>query len=416
VAVRWSPYQKVEYESSRNIFVNGIGHQQMWSAATLQQSFYTIPYRYRAYRQLPPPQDVLVIGAGSGNDVAAALLSGAARVDAVEIDPVIADLGSKYHPERPYQDARVHLVVDDARAFMHYTTRKYDLIVFAQTDSLIKVSPLAQLRLENYLFTAESIRTAVHLLKEEGNLLFYNFYRLPWITRKLELMIHQAIGVYPVALSPRNSDFVVLIADPRNPAPEAPVGYADVSIPTDDWPFLYLQTRGIPAMYLNVLLALGLLIVLFALYLQISARQRYALAQSRALIKGAFFFMGLAFLLLETKSVIQFSLLFGTTWLNNSLVFLAVLLFVLLANYLVSWFSRPWTLPMACVLLSGCCVVQLLYPLARLLAVQHVALRFVLASVLTFSPIFFANLLFSMTLRDRPLAEHLFGWNLLGAF
>jgi hypothetical protein len=337
-------------------------------------------------------------------------------VDAVEIDPVIADLGRTYHPERPYQDARVHLVVDDARAFMNYTTRKYDLIVFAQTDSLIKVSPIGQLRLENYIFTAESIRTAVHLLKEDGVLLFYNFYRLPWITRKLELMIHQAIGVYPVALSPRNSDFAVLIADPRNPAQEAPVGYADVSIPTDDWPFLYLQTRGIPAMYLHVLLALGLVIVLFALYLQISARQRYALAQSRALIKGAFFCMGLAFLLLETKSVIQFSLLFGTTWLNNSLVFLAVLVFVLLANYLVRWFPRLWTLQAVCVLLSGCCVVQLLYPLARLLVVQSVALRFVLASLVTFSPIFFANLLFSMTLRDRPLAEHLFGWNLLGAF
>ena len=67
-------------------------------------------------------------------------------------------------------------------------------------------------------------------------------------------------------------------------------------------------------------------------------------------------------------------------------------------------------------LLSGCCVVQLLYPLGRLLAVQPVALRFALASLVTFSPIFFANLLFSMTLRDRPLAEHLFGWNLLGAF
>ena len=417
VAVRWSPYQKVEYiEPTRHIFVNGIGHQRMWPAAALQQSFYTIPYRYRAYRQLPPTHDVLVIGAGSGNDVAAALLSGATRVDAVEIDPVIADLGSKYHPERPYQDARVHLVVDDARAFMHYTTRKYDLIVFALTDSLVKVSPVAQLRLENYIFTAESIRTAFHLLKEDGTLLFYNSYRLPWITRKLELMIHQAIGVYPVALIRGSSDFAVLIADPRNPAQEAPVGYTDVSMPTDDWPFLYLRTRGIPVMYLTVMLSLGLVIVLFVLYLQISAGKRYALAQSSGLIQGAFFCMGLAFLLLETKSVVQFSLLFGTTWLNNSLVFLAVLLLVLLANHLVRWFPQSWTLPVTCVLLSGCCVVHLLYPLAKLLAIQHVVLRFMLASLVTFSPIFFANPLFSMTLRDRPLAEHLFGWNLLGAF
>ena len=34
---------------------------------------------------------------------------------------------------------------------------------------------------------------------------------------------------------------------------------------------------------------------------------------------------------------------------------------------------------------------------------------------MTFSPIFFANLLFSLAFRDQPTAEHLFGWNLLGA-
>jgi hypothetical protein len=85
VEVRWSPYQKVEYiaQPTQHIFVNGIGHQRMVPVSTLQESFYLRPYQYRAYRQLPPAQDVLVIGAGSGNDVAAALLSGAARVDAV---------------------------------------------------------------------------------------------------------------------------------------------------------------------------------------------------------------------------------------------------------------------------------------------------------------------------------------------
>src|SRR5712691_8773030 len=87
ISIRWSPYQKVEYiaQPTQHIFVNGIGHQRMLPASTLQESFYLRPYQYRAYHKLPPAQDVLVIGAGSGNDVAAALLSGAARVDAVEI-------------------------------------------------------------------------------------------------------------------------------------------------------------------------------------------------------------------------------------------------------------------------------------------------------------------------------------------
>src|SRR5262249_40316434 len=157
------------------------------------------------------------------------------------------------------------------------------------------------------------------------------------------------------------------------------------------------------AMYLSVMLSLGLVSVLGALYLQSRGRQHDALAQRSARIKAAFFGMGLAFLLLETKSVIQFSLLFGTTWLNNSLVFLAVLVLVLLANGLVRRFPRPWTLPVASVLLSGSCLVQLLYPLATLLALQYVVLRFLAASLLTFAPIFFANVLFSMALRDRPL-------------
>lgn len=418
VEVHWSPYQKVEYiaRPTQHVFVNGIGHQRMLPVSALQESFYLRPYQYRAYRKLPPAQEVLVIGAGTGNDVAAALLSGATRVDAVEIDPVIADLGRHYHPARPYQDARVHLVVDDARAFMSVTTRKYDLIIFALTDSLVKVSPMAQLRLENYVFTVESLRTALHLLQEDGNLIFYNSYRLPWITRKLELMIHTVMGVYPLTLTHRNSDFAVIIADPKNAEQEAPVGDVDVSISTDDWPFLYLRTRGMPAMYLTVLIALGLFMALFALYLQMTGRKHYTRSQGHALIKGAFFCMGLAFLLLETKSVVQFSLLFGTTWLNNSLVFLAVLVFVLLANYLASRFPWLWKLSAVCVLLAGLCVLQLLYPLANLLAIQHVPLRFALASLLTFSPIFCANLIFSMTLRDRPVAEHLFGWNLLGAF
>src|SRR5256714_8779925 len=43
------------------------------------------------------------------------------------------------------------------------------------------------------------------------------------------------------------------------------------------------------------------------------------------------FFMGAAFLLLETKNVVQFALLFGTTWFVNALVFAGILLSVLAA-------------------------------------------------------------------------------------
>ena len=41
--------------------------------------------------------------------------------------------------------------------------------------------------------------------------------------------------------------------------------------------------------------------------------------------------LGAAFLLLETRGVTRFALLFGTTWLVNALVFAGVLVVVLLA-------------------------------------------------------------------------------------
>src|SRR4030095_5092113 len=158
----------------------------------------------------------------------------------------------------------------------------------------------------------------------------------------------------------------------------------DVSMPTDDWPFLYLRTRGIPAMYLTVMIALGLFVGLFALYLQVSGRKHHTRAPSDVLVKGAFFCMGIAFLLLETKSVIQFSLLFGTTWQNNSFVFLTVLVLVLAANWAAGFFSSEGrALPITFGLLVVSSLATLVYPVQKLLAVEAVWLRVVLAALLT---------------------------------
>ncbi|MGA2091358.1 MAG: hypothetical protein ABSH12_07885, partial [Endomicrobiales bacterium] len=153
----WSPYQRVDYISSgdtyKEIAVNGIIHQVLFDAGTLEKTFYRLPYVTRKQSGLPAYDKVLIIGAGSGNDVASALHYGAGHIDAVEIDPVIAELGRKYHSLAPYQNGAVTVTIDDGRSFMTHTKQKYDLIIFALTDSLIKTSPLAQLRLENYLFT-----------------------------------------------------------------------------------------------------------------------------------------------------------------------------------------------------------------------------------------------------------------------
>ena len=103
------------------------------------------------YQLVSRPERVLVVGAGTGNDVAAALRHGASHVDAVEIDPYLVALGRKYHPERPYTSEKVTVTVNDARAYFKTAQHKYDLIVFGYLDSHTLLSSLSTLRLDDYV-------------------------------------------------------------------------------------------------------------------------------------------------------------------------------------------------------------------------------------------------------------------------
>jgi hypothetical protein len=418
VAVRWSPYQKVKYVSRttkpHELIANGIPHQEMLSLKDIRSLFYQVPYNNRADRpELPQYKRILILGAGSGNDVAAALSNGVDHVDAVEIDPVLADFGKIHHPAKPYDDPRVRLTIDDGRAFMVRARDKYDLIVFALTDSLAKVSSLGQLRLENYLFTEQSIQAAQRLLSEHGDLVFYNFYRREWLTEKIEHLLYKGSGNYPVRLW-QEADFTVLAAGRNNRQDfGAATPASPFETPTDDWPFLYLKERTIPGVYLGAMGVVTLLLIGFMTFLNRQGGARPGKGAGLA-TKLAFVLMGVAFLLLETKSIIQFALLFGTTWVNSSLVFLGVLLLVLAANWTAALMNKKW-MGALFVLLMASCLVPFVIPLSRLLAIESTALRYVAASFMTFLPIYFANLIFSLNFRDQKIAEHIFGWNLLGA-
>ncbi|MBN1621342.1 MAG: hypothetical protein JW871_01980 [Endomicrobiales bacterium] len=417
--VKWSPYQRVDYMYSRNGFmglaVNGLHHQAIFPKKIIKDSFYKIPYVQRKEKELPPYKDVLIIGAGTGNDVVSALFYGAQNIDAVEIDPVIARFGEKYNPDSAYQDQRVKLIIDDGRSFITRTDNRYDLIIYALTDSLIKTSPVAQLRLENYLFTKESIERAYSLLKENGDLYLYNYYRKPWLAQKISQMIFEATGYHPQIVT-RNEDFVIFCIGASGKV-EDTGSFEHITVPTDDWPFLYLIKRAIPPIYLKAMLILASFVGLLMLILQITSKKESEFEKSIPVLftKIAFVLMGVAFLLLETKSIVQFSLLFGTTWLNSSLVFLSVLLLVLAANWTAQMLKTDKFLVTAYILLIFSCLITLIYPLSNLLYYENRILRFVFATLLTFSPIYFANLIFSITFKNQKIAEHLFGWNLLGA-
>ncbi|MEK7866836.1 MAG: hypothetical protein AAB434_09160, partial [Planctomycetota bacterium] len=163
----WSPYYRIQVndyllrdDSGRErkvgtyLRVNHDYYQRMLDLRTPFASEFPVlrealAYYDRPYRHVRP-RSVLVVGAGTGNDVAAALRNGAERVDAVEIDPLILDLGRRLHPEQPYSDTRVTVHVDDARSFLKETREKYDLIVFGLLDSHTLVSGLGRLRIDNY--------------------------------------------------------------------------------------------------------------------------------------------------------------------------------------------------------------------------------------------------------------------------
>jgi spermidine synthase len=416
--VRWSPYQKIEYAKggteSHRIYVNGVPHQRMFSQADLEGSIYEAPYKLRqAESDKAPYKRVLIIGAGSGNDVMAALMHGVEHIDAVEIDPVIADIGRQHHPSSPYSDERVHVHTEDGRAFLARQGETYDLILFALTDSLVKVSAMAQLRLENYLFTVESVRSAYQRLSKDGVLLFYNFYRRPWLMTKIETMITQATGRPPVKAFQRGSFAIITVEAGEKNANKPPEVAASVDVPTDDWPFLYLEHRIIPTIYLKAMGGMLALILLLLFLLQGVSSAAHPKSGGLG-IKLAFLFMGVAFMLLETKSIIQFSLLFGTSWLNASLVFLAVLLSVLAANWAATIVPRSWLHTVFVVLLLSC-LLPFAFPLSGLLELESALLRFVVASLITFCPIFFANLVFSILFRQQAAPEHVFGWNIIGA-
>jgi SAM-dependent methyltransferase len=420
--VFWSPYYRVTTftQSDGNngtqwqIYVNGIPHQRLTTAATriAQEPFYDEPYR----RVTKPPEEVLIVGAGTGTDVSIALSHGIAHVDAVEIDPRLLRFGREHNPDRAYDDPRVTAYVNDGRAFLERTDKKYDLILFALPDSLTLVSGASALRLESYLFTEEAIQSAREHLAPGGAFSMYNFYREQWLVDRLGNTLATTFGHSPCLLSsPEAISLAVFVvgatpADQRCETTWAPTG-TPPEPSTDDRPFLYVAEDtgflGIPTIYLA---AIGLIMLFSVLAIGLAggASQARTMWQYRDL-----FLLGVAFLLLETKNVTGFALYFGTTWLVNALVFAGVLVAVLAAIEITRRFRTPPLRIMYFVLFGGLALAWLV-PTSWVLSLP-VPVRLVVAIVLAFLPIMAANIIFAKRFESSPHPVTAFGTNLLGA-
>jgi spermidine synthase len=410
----WSPYYKVTTrtypQGVTRVDVNGIPHQAIESSDQRRatEPIYFTPYEWIAGNRL---NNVLIVGAGNGSDVAIALAKGAKHVDAVEIDPRLYQLGVELHPNRPYDDPRVDVHIDDGRAFLERTKQRYDLILFSLPDSLTLVSGQSSLRLESYLFTLEAIQRARDRLAPKGTFAMYNYYREPWLIDRLANTLTEAFGREPCIDAVEHTGGLALLAASSDPealrcGETRLLAASTAPAPAlDDYPFLYLRDPGLPPLYLSVI---ALILAASIVLVRVTAGP---LRQIGAYLD--LFFMGAAFLLLETKNVVQFALLFGTTWFVNALVFTGVLMSV----YLAVEVARRVRLPRPVLLYSA-----LLAALAIAYAVpQHALLalpagpRFIVAVLLAFTPIFLANLVFAQRFAGVSASATAFGANLLGA-
>lgn len=408
----WSPYNRVDHlVDERLVFANGIGHQQLVDEGRAGEA-YALPYA-----GLEAPR-VLVIGAGTGNDVATALARGAAHVDAVEIDPVLAELGRAHHPDQPYASPRVRLIPGDGRAFLERTEATYDLIVYGLVDSLTLHSSYGSVRLESYLFTREAFEAARARLAPGGRLVVTNYLRSGWLALRIASTLEEVFGVAPsvftlperervVADGPPDDGLTVLVAGAAPPE-TLPLGdralraatLEEVSLPTptDDWPYPYLRARAVPGQNLR---ALGLLVAAAAL-VALLLRAPVAAGLDRH-----FLFLGAGFALVETTSLARLAAVLGTTWQMHAVVIAGVLVTSLLGT---AWAgtarlrAAPLYLGLAAALgVSWWCDAELL-----------LALPPALAAALLFTPLLFSGALFARSLRscERPAAA--LGSNTIG--
>ncbi len=418
----WSPYYKITV-SQDNAFLdnpiytlnaNNIVHQYIGSYKTSSPLYYT-PFYFAPYQSKFQPdfKNVLIIGGGSGIDVAVALgfNPNISHIDAVEIDPKIYEFGKKLNPDHPYDDPRVSVHINDGRNFLQTTNQKYDLIIFALTDSLTLSANTSNIRLESFLYTTDSFRLAREHLTGDGAFVLYNFYRENWLIEKLALMSQEVFGYPPYMKSYGDvGKAAVIMTGPKildlEKSGQLKPFIATEKLPPaqDDWPFLYIKNRTIPFFYLKFMAIVGFIAVLLIFLTQFK--------QKGAKLDFRFFFLGAGFLLLETKSLVTFGLLFGTTWLINSLVFSAILLFVLLANLIsikykvkTSWLFLG---------LFGLLILNILVPPA-FFANFTLPIKLILASIFYFTPVFLANLIFSQTFKDSQRSDISLASNLLGA-
>lgn len=454
--IYWSPYQRIELQA-RTAKMKGSDRETTigyWlrSNRAFYQFFYDLSEKainnpdypddlrktlatYRSHYTLPyslaKPHSVLIVGAGTGNDVAEAIRQGATTVDAVDIDPVILQLGKEFNPAHPYSAPVVKVYCDDARHYMNSCRKKYDLIVFAQLDSQTGIGQGSSMRLDNYVFTRESLRKAADLLSPKGIVcLSFGMMNDQWFQERLFQTIKAAVD-YPPMVVPENSKlseyhyvstYYIFGPPVLNGTLKLPEYLQDIGMPwrtnppvnarvlTDDWPYLYLIPIAIDVPYLMVIAEVLLLAILAG---------RKVLFSKLEWSNWQLFFLGAAFILLELQSISRLALVYGSTALTSAAVITGILIMILFATMAV-WKNvgnLAGKQPLLYLLLLATLVCSCFLPVDQILAAtaQTPVLGNLVVTIVTLLPILMAGMIFAAAFGKIQNSGPALAFNLLGS-
>ena len=132
-----------------------------------------------ALSQKPDPRSLLLIGGGMGGAIAQAQKYKALKIDYVELDPRLIQLGQRFLPREEISSLKeANLVIQDGRLFVKEKSEKesfsYDVIILNLPDPYTTML--------NRFYTSEFFRMIKKLLKEEGVFSFRATSQLNYIS------------------------------------------------------------------------------------------------------------------------------------------------------------------------------------------------------------------------------------------
>lgn len=442
----WSPYQRILLKTSGLGHALGDGRLGVFANGNPYQSFSAIDTS-----RLQPEKDVqarmptadlgplagrlagkrvLALGTGAGANLASLLRANVASVTAVDIDPAIVYLGHRLNGDRPFADPRVKVVVDDARSYLRSSREQFDLILFLWIDSHQGVTSGAGFRLDSFIYTRECFQESAKRLAPDGQVLLYAWMSPP-AARKIFRAFGDAFPERSVAtfrVAPYSAQWLFAVGDldrsggspavvPMSVGTPAELG--GTPVPSDDWPFVYLDTDRASIVQLLAFLLILLVVSAGAVALALSTPSDSPAGMEPPMggaLLALFFLFGAAFMLLETVTIVHVSLLFGHTWQVVGAVILALLSMAFLGNALVLSVlarAREWVWFSALIAVLLVCARVGPGEVSSALGGGNGAI--VAYLILAASPVVFSSVLFSLAAREAGALDRALGANLLGS-